>query len=141
MSSTTMGVRLDEATRERIKTAARRIDRTPHWLIKQAIFNYLEFLDNEQIIPELSAQKDSREDSSDEENSVPETTFQPFLSFAEHILPQSVKRSAITSAYRPQKHKQCQCYYSKLSSLPRKRMRRISWPIQLPKNCAIKKMV
>lgn len=100
MSSTTMGVRLDEATRERIKTAARRIDRTPHWLIKQAIFNYLEFLDNEQIIPELSAQKDSREDSSDEENSVPETTFQPFLSFAEHILPQSVKRSAITSAYR-----------------------------------------
>ena len=31
------GVKLDDATRERIKTAATRIDRTPHWLIKQAI--------------------------------------------------------------------------------------------------------
>ena len=40
MGMTTMGVKLDDATRERIKTAATRIDRTPHWLIKQAIFNY-----------------------------------------------------------------------------------------------------
>lgn len=37
MGTTTMGVKLDDATRERIKTAASRIDRTPHWLIKQAI--------------------------------------------------------------------------------------------------------
>ena len=37
MGMTTMGVKLDDATRERIKTAATRIDRTPHWLIKQAI--------------------------------------------------------------------------------------------------------
>lgn len=42
MGTTTMGVKLDDATRERIKSAASRIDRTPHWLIKQAIFNYLE---------------------------------------------------------------------------------------------------
>ncbi|STR71800.1 proline dehydrogenase/delta-1-pyrroline-5-carboxylate dehydrogenase [Raoultella ornithinolytica] len=42
MGTTTMGVKLDDATRERIKFAASRIDRTPHWLIKQAIFNYLE---------------------------------------------------------------------------------------------------
>ena len=46
MGSTTMGVKLDEATRDRIKGAAQRIDRTPHWLIKQAIFNYLERLEN-----------------------------------------------------------------------------------------------
>lgn len=38
MGTTTMGVKLDDATRERIKSAATRIDRTPHWLIKQAIF-------------------------------------------------------------------------------------------------------
>ena len=37
MGMTTMGVKLDDATRERIKTAATRIDRTPHWLIKQAV--------------------------------------------------------------------------------------------------------
>ena len=35
MGTTTMGVKLDDATRERIKSAASRIDRTPHWLIKQ----------------------------------------------------------------------------------------------------------
>ncbi|MEY0874439.1 ribbon-helix-helix protein, CopG family, partial [Providencia manganoxydans] len=33
-----MGVRLDEATRGRIKNAAQRLDRTSHWLIKQAIY-------------------------------------------------------------------------------------------------------
>jgi len=33
MGTTTMGVKLDEATRERIKTAAQSMDRTPHWLI------------------------------------------------------------------------------------------------------------
>lgn len=47
MGTTTMGVKLDDATRERIKSAASRIDRTPHWLIKQAIFNYLEKLEND----------------------------------------------------------------------------------------------
>ena len=41
MVSTTMGVRLDDETRERIKAAAQKIDRTPHWLIRQAIFDYL----------------------------------------------------------------------------------------------------
>ena len=55
MGTTTMGVKLDDATRERIKTAATRIDRTPHWLIKQAIFNYLERLESEEGLPELPA--------------------------------------------------------------------------------------
>ena len=53
MGMTTMGVKLDDATRERIKTAATRIDRTPHWLIKQAIFNYLERLESDEGLPEL----------------------------------------------------------------------------------------
>jgi len=55
MGMTTMGVKLDDATRERIKTAATRIDRTPHWLIKQAIFNYLERLESDEGLPELPA--------------------------------------------------------------------------------------
>lgn len=46
MVSTTMGVRLDDETRERIKAAAQKIDRTPHWLIRQAIFDYLAQLDS-----------------------------------------------------------------------------------------------
>ncbi|MTC24794.1 MULTISPECIES: trifunctional transcriptional regulator/proline dehydrogenase/L-glutamate gamma-semialdehyde dehydrogenase [unclassified Providencia] len=99
-STTTMGVRLDEETRDRIKAAAQRLDRTSHWLIKQAIYNYLEQLDNNQIIPELSTVLDTKDQHSGDEVSSPETLYQPFLEFAEHILPQSVKRSAITSAYR-----------------------------------------
>jgi RHH-type proline utilization regulon transcriptional repressor/proline dehydrogenase/delta 1-pyrroline-5-carboxylate dehydrogenase len=55
MGTTTMGVKLDDATRERLKAAAASIDRTPHWLIKQAIFSYLEKLENNEIIPELPA--------------------------------------------------------------------------------------
>lgn len=100
MGSTTMGVKLDEATRNRIKTAAQRIERTPHWLIKQAIFNYLERLENEDKIPEISAGQDNKEEMISEVESQIEAPYQPFLDFAEHILPQSVKRSAITAAYR-----------------------------------------
>ncbi|MEX0446200.1 trifunctional transcriptional regulator/proline dehydrogenase/L-glutamate gamma-semialdehyde dehydrogenase [Xenorhabdus sp. SGI246] len=100
MGSTTMGVKLDEATRDRIKAAAQRIERTPHWLIKQAIFNYLERLENEEKIPEISATQNNKEEKISEEESQIEVPYQPFLDFAEHILPQSVKRSAITAAYR-----------------------------------------
>ena len=38
MSTTTLGVKLDAGTRERLKQAAASIDRTPHWVVKQAIF-------------------------------------------------------------------------------------------------------
>lgn len=53
MGTTTMGVKLDEATRDRIKAAAQQIDRTPHWVIKQAIFNYLERVESGSTLPEL----------------------------------------------------------------------------------------
>ncbi|HCH49529.1 MAG TPA: trifunctional transcriptional regulator/proline dehydrogenase/L-glutamate gamma-semialdehyde dehydrogenase [Proteus sp.] len=97
MSSTTMGVRLDEETRNRLKNAAQKLDRTSHWLIKQAIFNYLEQIDNNQLVltdSVLAAQ------DIDENTDIPAMHYQPFLEFAEHIHPQSVLRSAITSAYR-----------------------------------------
>ncbi|MCE1737088.1 hypothetical protein LWT78_26105, partial [Enterobacter hormaechei] len=93
-------VKLDEITRNRIKAAAQLIDRTPHWLIKQAIFNYLERLENEEKLPEISAGQDNKEEMISEAESQIEAPYQPFLDFAEHILPQSVKRSAITAAYR-----------------------------------------
>ncbi|WP_253383967.1 trifunctional transcriptional regulator/proline dehydrogenase/L-glutamate gamma-semialdehyde dehydrogenase [unidentified bacterial endosymbiont] len=100
MGMTTMGVKLDDATRERIKTAATRIDRTPHWLIKQAIFNYLERLESEEGLPELPALLSGAANESDDTASAVEETPQPFLEFAEQILPQSVSRAAITGAYR-----------------------------------------
>ncbi|EGT4349663.1 trifunctional transcriptional regulator/proline dehydrogenase/L-glutamate gamma-semialdehyde dehydrogenase [Cronobacter sakazakii] len=100
MGSTTMGVKLDDATRERIKSAATKIDRTPHWLIKQAIFNYLEQLENSDGLPELPALLAVAANESDEVPAPVEETHQPFLEFAEQIQPQSVSRAAITAAWR-----------------------------------------
>ncbi|PLV47016.1 trifunctional transcriptional regulator/proline dehydrogenase/L-glutamate gamma-semialdehyde dehydrogenase [Erwinia sp. B116] len=96
MGTTTMGVKLDDATRERIKQAAAQIDRTPHWLIKQAIFNYLQQLEQGNSQPELAAPDAAAEG----DEPLQEQPHQPFLDFAEHILPQSVARAAITSAWR-----------------------------------------
>ncbi|ELY2664889.1 trifunctional transcriptional regulator/proline dehydrogenase/L-glutamate gamma-semialdehyde dehydrogenase [Cronobacter sakazakii] len=100
MGTTTMGVKLDDATRERIKSAATKIDRTPHWLIKQAIFNYLEQLENSDGLPELPALLAGAANESDEAPAPVEDTHQPFLEFAEQIQPQSVSRAAITAAWR-----------------------------------------
>ncbi|EOU9602480.1 trifunctional transcriptional regulator/proline dehydrogenase/L-glutamate gamma-semialdehyde dehydrogenase [Cronobacter dublinensis] len=100
MGTTTMGVKLDDATRERIKAAATKIDRTPHWLIKQAIFNYLEQLENSDGLPELPALLAGAANESEEAAVPPEESHQPFLEFAEQIQPQSVCRAAITAAWR-----------------------------------------
>ena len=98
MATTTLGVKLDDATRERLKQAAQAIERTPHWIIKQAIFNYLE-----QIEGGLSPAAQSGLAAAAGEESLEalnEQGLQVFLDFAESILPQSVLRAAITSAYR-----------------------------------------
>ncbi|NYT80758.1 trifunctional transcriptional regulator/proline dehydrogenase/L-glutamate gamma-semialdehyde dehydrogenase [Alcaligenaceae bacterium] len=100
-ASTTLGVKLDEATRNRLKEAARKLDRSPHWVIKQSIFSYLESLDSGVSVTELHsvAARVARGEVEAME-SLPEATHQPFLEFAESILPQSVLRAAITGAYR-----------------------------------------
>ncbi|HCY61882.1 MAG TPA: trifunctional transcriptional regulator/proline dehydrogenase/L-glutamate gamma-semialdehyde dehydrogenase [Oxalobacteraceae bacterium] len=99
--TTTLGVKLDEATRNRLKEAARKIDRTPHWVIKQSIFTYLESLESGLSLPELNGVAE-RMAAGDAEalEAMPEPLHQPFLEFAESILPQSVLRAAITGAYR-----------------------------------------
>ncbi|TYO71542.1 trifunctional transcriptional regulator/proline dehydrogenase/L-glutamate gamma-semialdehyde dehydrogenase [Pseudomonas sp. CK-NBRI-02] len=98
MATTTLGVKLDDPTRERLKAAAQSIDRTPHWLIKQAIFNYLEKLEGGATLNELNGHAASLGDDAGDVQ--PDHSHQCFLEFAESILPQSVLRSAITAAYR-----------------------------------------
>ena len=44
---TTMGVKLDDVTRTRLKTLGKSRDRTPHWLMKKAI---TDFLDQEEAL-------------------------------------------------------------------------------------------
>ena len=41
MSSTTLGIKLDPATRERLRALAQRKERATHWVIKKAIEEYL----------------------------------------------------------------------------------------------------
>lgn len=98
MATTTLGVKLDEATRDRLKQAAQTLDRTPHWLIKQAIFTYLEQLERGLTPPEQSGLAAAAGEEAVE--ALTEQGIQVFLEFAESILPQSVLRAAITSAYR-----------------------------------------
>ena len=98
MATTTLGVKLDDATRDRLKQAAQSIDRTPHWLIKQAIFNYLEQIEGGLTLAEHSGLAAVAGEETVENLS--EQGLQVFLDFAESILPQSVLRAAITGAYR-----------------------------------------
>ncbi|MGH8330248.1 MAG: hypothetical protein ACRES0_07450, partial [Pseudomonas sp.] len=98
MATTTLGVKLDDPTRERLKAAATSIDRTPHWLIKQAIFNYLEKLEGGATLTELSGLISKDADDAGEVHA--DHAHQCFLEFAESILPQSVLRASITAAYR-----------------------------------------
>ena len=41
MASTTIGVKLDETIRERLRNLAEAKNRTPHWVVKEAISEYL----------------------------------------------------------------------------------------------------
>lgn len=40
--ATTLGIKLDDSTRERLKTLAHSLDRAPHWVIKTALIEYLD---------------------------------------------------------------------------------------------------
>jgi predicted transcriptional regulator len=42
MASTTLGIKLDEKTRQRLKQLAELKDRSPHWIMKTAIGEYLD---------------------------------------------------------------------------------------------------
>ncbi|GAA5236146.1 trifunctional transcriptional regulator/proline dehydrogenase/L-glutamate gamma-semialdehyde dehydrogenase [Verticiella sediminum] len=105
MSSTTLGVKVDEQLRARIRDAANRVGRTPHWFIKQAIYSFLEDIEAGRLPAALQhlARHDG-EDAVDLEQAglsvAGEPLPQPFIEFAQSIAPQSVLRAAITSAYR-----------------------------------------
>ncbi|WP_413043578.1 trifunctional transcriptional regulator/proline dehydrogenase/L-glutamate gamma-semialdehyde dehydrogenase [Pseudomonas sp. YJ42] len=96
MATTTLGIKLDEAARDRLEAAARQVDRTPQWLVKQALLNYLEQLESG-TAPLGAAPVEHVADHMDVEIT---SDSQPFLEFAESVLPQSVLRAAITAAYR-----------------------------------------
>src|SRR5476649_841909 len=142
MGMTTMGVKLDETTRDRLKVAAQGIDRTPHWLIKQAIYSYLERLENGDALPEIPALNAAPSGENEELSPVAlHESHQPFLDFAEQILPQSVSRSAITAAYRRPEAEAVPCCWSRPAYRRRWIRLRTSWPMIWPANCEIKRVL
>ncbi len=100
MASVTLGVKVDEALRERLRHAAMRVSRTPHWLHKQALTSYLERIERGDIPQELAnsivGDKVGEESSADLQH----VNLFPFVEFAQDVQAQSVLRAAITSAYR-----------------------------------------
>lgn len=53
MATTATSIKLDEKTRERLEQLARRRDRTPHWVMKDAL---LQYLDREESRDELDTE-------------------------------------------------------------------------------------
>jgi len=99
MASTTLGLKVDETLRARLRSAADKLGRTPHWFIKQAVLSYLDQVERGRIPAELSHLAGT-EVQPDDAAAAPEAAPQPFLEFAQSVAPQSVLRAAITAAYR-----------------------------------------
>ncbi|GAB2462010.1 trifunctional transcriptional regulator/proline dehydrogenase/L-glutamate gamma-semialdehyde dehydrogenase [Comamonas humi] len=102
--STTVGIKVDDALRERIRAAAQQMGRTPHWLIKQAVVQYVDALERGATTIRLAAADGMADDeAAPEVQPVAAHEVQPFLAFAQSILPQTALRAAITAAWhRPE---------------------------------------
>uniref|UniRef100_UPI0031E13FBE trifunctional transcriptional regulator/proline dehydrogenase/L-glutamate gamma-semialdehyde dehydrogenase n=1 Tax=Inquilinus sp. TaxID=1932117 RepID=UPI0031E13FBE len=97
MGSTTFGVKIDDELRARLKAAAEKQGRTPHWLVKQAMLLMLDRVERGETFggPD-EAEAGDPADATAAEDSGP----QPFLDFAQSVQPQTVLRAKITAAYR-----------------------------------------
>ncbi|NMU89295.1 trifunctional transcriptional regulator/proline dehydrogenase/L-glutamate gamma-semialdehyde dehydrogenase [Achromobacter ruhlandii] len=99
MASTTLGVKVDDALRDRLKAAAQKLNCTPHWLHKQAILAYLDKIERGHLPAEMSHL--GGEEGGDEESGEQQAAATPpFYEFGQDVQPQSVLRAAITAAYR-----------------------------------------
>ena len=102
--STTVGIKVDDLLRERIRTAAQQMNRTPHWLIKQAVLQYVDALERGATSMRILS-ADGTLPEGEAEALAPQAAHeaQPFLHFAQSILPQSELRASITAAWhRPE---------------------------------------
>ena len=114
MATVTLGIKVDESLRSRIKEVASVQGKTPHWLIKQAVMLYVESVERGQLQPltDTGATHSAESPESDETDETDElaspTTAslaapQPFLDWAQNVLPQTDLRAAITAAWhRPE---------------------------------------
>lgn len=97
MASTTLGVKVDDALRDRLKAAAQKLQCTPHWLHKQALVAYLDKIERGHLPAEMAHLGRDEEPGEASPDTGPTP---PFYEFGQDVQPQSVLRAAITSAYR-----------------------------------------
>jgi RHH-type proline utilization regulon transcriptional repressor/proline dehydrogenase/delta 1-pyrroline-5-carboxylate dehydrogenase len=107
MSTTTLGIKVDEAFQSRIKAAAVGQGKTPHWLIKQATLMFVESIErgdvHESLPGETTAEAAVHWAHEIGATSAGPGQEQPFLDWAQSVLPQTTLRAAITSAWsRPE---------------------------------------
>ena len=110
MSTVTLGLKVDETLRTRIREAAAQQGRAPHWLIKQAVLQYVESVERGQspkgATPGATGAASMTE--ADDANELAPlasvtTPAQPFLDWAQNVQPQTDLRAAITAAWhRPE---------------------------------------
>src|SRR3546814_18725540 len=90
-ATTTLGVKVDEALRERLKIAAVKLGCTPHWLHKQALLAYVEAIERGQLPAEIAHFGQS--DAQAEEGEAPAQDILPTVyEFAQDVKPPSVPR-------------------------------------------------
>jgi RHH-type proline utilization regulon transcriptional repressor/proline dehydrogenase/delta 1-pyrroline-5-carboxylate dehydrogenase len=90
-----MGLKLDDTLRQRLRLAAERVGRTPHYLAKQALLSLLEQIERSGGLAPQSAPSGEEEDARPVEGAP-----LPFMAFAQSVHPQSVLRARITAAFR-----------------------------------------
>ncbi len=99
MANITLGVKVDDALRDRLKAAAQKLNCTPHWLHKQALAAYIEKIERGQLPPEVAYFSQDRAEGETGESEATQHV-PPFFEFGQEVQPQSVLRAAITAAYR-----------------------------------------
>ena len=107
MSTVTLGLKVDESLRARIREAAAQQGKTPHWLIKQAVLQYVDSLERGVLPTHVIAGDPGHPsvlaDDTDGPSVPAEPLVQPFLDWAQSVLPQTDLRAAITAAWhRPE---------------------------------------
>lgn len=102
MVTTTIGIKVDELMRDRLKAAAQQLGCTPHWLHKQALHSYLEAIEQGKPLPELQYLGNTNNGETVEPEQLLENgqAYAPFYALAQDVQSQSVLRAAITAAYR-----------------------------------------
>lgn len=99
MVTTTLGVKVDESVRTRLRAAATELGCTAHWLHKQALMAYIDAIERGQRPEEIRFFAGQDADSTLQIPAV-DAAGLPFFEFAQDVQPQSVLRAAISSAHR-----------------------------------------